>query len=78
MNSKLSDDYHIEGDVYCTVQYNLNVNPGVMVVEYIDYNDEYLAVRRDDLTIFLIKRANIDSMLTSLQQFREGTYVPAS
>ena len=78
MNSKLSDDYHIEGDVYCTVQYNLNVNPGVMVIEYIDYNDEYLAVRRDGLTLFLIKKANIDSMLTALQQFREGTYVPAS
>ncbi|MBQ8954517.1 MAG: DUF4340 domain-containing protein [Clostridia bacterium] len=77
MNSKLSDDYHIDGDVYCTVKYNLNVDPGQMVVEYVEYNDEYLAVRRDDLTLFLIKRENVDAMITALNQFREGTYNPS-
>ena len=77
MNSKLSDDYHIDGDVYCTVRYTLNVEPGEMVVEYLDYNSEYLAVRRDDLTLFLIKRENLDAMITALNQFRDGTYNPS-
>ncbi len=76
MNSKLSDDYHIEGDVYCTVKYTLNVDPGELVIEYVEYNDEYLAVRRDGLTLFLIKRENVDAMITALKQFRDGTYVP--
>ena len=78
MNSRLSDDYHMEGDVYCTVKYTLNVEPGELVIEYLSYNDDYLIVRRDGLTLFLIKKANVDAMLTALQQFREGTYVPAS
>ena len=78
MNSKLSDDYHLDGDVYCTVTYHLNVEPGEMVVEYLDYNDEYLAVRRDGLTLFLIKRENLNAMITALNQFREGTFAPAS
>ena len=77
MNSKLSDDYHIDGKVYCTVKYTLNVEPGEMTVEYLEYNDEYLAVRRVDLTLFLIKKANLDAMITALNQFRDGTYNPS-
>ena len=78
MNSKLSDDYHIDGDVYLTVKYTLNVEPGEMVVEYVEYDNEYLAVRRDDLTLFLIKRENLDAMITALNQFRDGTYNPGT
>ena len=76
LNSKLSDDYHIDGDVYCTVKYTLNVEPSEFMVEYIEYNDEYLAVRRDGITLFLIKRENVDAMITALNQFRDGTYQP--
>ena len=78
MNSKLSDDYHYDGDVYCTVKYTLNTEPGEVLIEYLDYSEEYLAVRRDNQTLFLIKRENIDKMIRSLQEFREGTYVPES
>jgi len=77
MNSKLSDDYHIDGDVYCTVRYALNIDPGEIVIEYLEYDNDYLALRRDGLTLFLIKRENVDAMITALQQFREGTYTPA-
>ena len=33
MNSKLSEDYHIDGDVYCTVKYTLNVEPGELIID---------------------------------------------
>ena len=77
MNSKLSEDYHIDGDVYCTVKYTLNVEPGEMVIEYLEYDNDYLALRRDGLTLFLIKRENVDAMITALNQFRDGTFNPS-
>lgn len=75
MNSKLCDDYHFEGDVYCTVTYQLNVEPGELVIEYLVYDDDYLAVRRDNQTLFLIKRERIDAMITALNEYRAGTFV---
>lgn len=75
MNSKLCDDYHFEGKVYCTVTYTLNVEPNELTIEYLDYDDDYLAVRRDGLTLFLIKRDRVDSMINSLNEYRAGTFV---
>ncbi len=75
MNSKLCDDYHFEGDIYCSVTYKLNVEPGELTIEYLVYDDDYLAVRRDNQTLFLIKRENIDRMITALNEYRAGTYV---
>ena len=75
MNSKLCDDYYFDGEVYCSVTYKLNIEPGELTIEYLVYDDDYLAVRRDGLTLFLIKRDNIDSMINSLNEYRDGTFV---
>lgn len=74
-NSKLCDDYHFDGKVYCTVTYKLNVEPNELTIEYLEYDDDYLAVRRDGLTLFLIKRDRVDSMINSLNEYRAGTFV---
>lgn len=76
MSSKLSDDYYLDTPVYCSVTYDLNVEPNTLTIDYLTYNDDYLAVRRDGVTMFLIKRENIDRMITAVQQYREGTFVP--
>lgn len=78
MNSKLCDDYHFDGKVYCTVTYTLNVEPNELTIEYLEYDDDYLAVRRDGLTLFLIKRDRIDSMINALNEYRAGTFVAKS
>ena len=76
MNNKLSDKYDIDGKVYCTVTYTLNTEPNSFVIEYIEYDNDYLALRRDGgVTLFLIKRENVDALLTKLQEYRDGTYV---
>ena len=76
--SKLNDDYDYQAEPYMTVTYQLNCEPGELVIEYMEYDDDYLAVRRDDLTLFLIKREKIDALAEALRAFDEGTYVAKS
>ena len=52
-----------------------NVEPNELTIEYLEYDDDYLAVRRDGLTLFLIKRDRVDSMINSLNEYRAGTFV---
>ncbi|NLG26060.1 MAG: DUF4340 domain-containing protein [Clostridiales bacterium] len=75
MGSRLSDDRDIQGDVVAQVKYTLNVEPGSFTVEYLQYTDEYYAVRRDGMTLFLIKKSQVDGMLTHLANYRDGTFV---
>jgi|GEM_PF-3468367 len=75
MVSKESDDIYLDGDVMVTVTYRLNVAPGELVIEYIAYDEEYYAVRRDGLTLFLIKQSIINNMIAQLEEFRAGTFV---
>ena len=76
LNSKICDDYDYTAEPYMTVKYTLNVDPGELVVEYMDYDQDYLAVHRDGLSLFLIKRDKIDALAASLRAFDEGTYAP--
>lgn len=73
--SKISDDRNLNGEVIASVTYHLNVDMETFTVEYLAYDNEYYAVRRDGMTLFLIKKDKVDSMLVSLGQYREGTYV---
>ncbi len=75
MNSKISDDRAIEGKVVASVHYTLNEAPGEFTVEYLEYDEDYYAVRRDNLTLFLIKHDRIDQLLEKLAQYADGTFV---
>jgi hypothetical protein len=43
--------------------------PGELLVEYLEYDEDYCAVRRDGLTLFLIKRQQVESLQEALLQF---------
>lgn len=73
--SKVSDDFNIEGEVVVSVNYKLNEAPHDFTVEYLQYDDEYYAVRRDGQTLFLIKCDKVDNMVTKLGEYRDGTFV---
>lgn len=74
-NSKICEDYYYDGDVYCTVTYNLNSEDEPLVIEYLEYDNDYFAVKREGVTLFLIKRENIDKMLKDCEDYRNGTFV---
>jgi hypothetical protein len=76
LSDKACDDPNYQGNVVCSVTYDVNIE-GVddFTVEYLDYNKDYYAVRRDGKTYFLIRRASVDSILEACVQYRAGEYV---
>lgn len=67
--SKISPDYFLQGETVLSVCYHLDVAPGELLVEYLEYDADYCAVRRDGLTLFLIKRQQVESLREALLQF---------
>ena len=67
--SKISPDYFLQGETVLSVCYHLDVAPGELLVEYLEYDEDYCAVRRDGLTLFLIKRQQVESLQEALLQF---------
>jgi len=75
MVSKMNEDHDYTGEVAASVTYTLSVEPYEFTIEYFEYDDEYYAVRRNDLTLFLIKQDRIDNLAAQLEAYRNGTFV---
>ena len=75
MVSKVHDDHDYTGEVAARVTYKLSCEPYEFVIEYYEYDDSYYAVRRNDLTLFLIKKDRIDNLAAQMEAFRNGTFV---
>ena len=74
--SKVSDDFHLTGETVMKLEYDLNVEPGKYVVEFITYDDDYYAVRRSDgLTVYLIKKDKVQGIIDAMEQMQNGEYV---
>ncbi len=65
-----------DGKVVLSVTYDVNVE-GMddFTVEYLEYDKDYYAVRRDGHTYFLIRISSIDELLTACEQYRNGESV---
>lgn len=72
---RVSDNYNHEGDIVARVTYKVNTGDDDFVVEYLEYDKDYYAVKRDGMTIFLIKQNKVQAMLDACRQYREGTFV---
>ncbi|MBQ3705788.1 MAG: DUF4340 domain-containing protein [Clostridia bacterium] len=68
-SSRLSEDYDLEGEVLLSVRYTLESGPDGLLVEYLDYDADYCAVRRDGLTLFLMKKEQLESLMDALHTF---------
>ncbi len=68
-SSKLSGDYHLDGGLLLSVRYELTAEPYELLVEYLDYDADYCAVRRDGLTLFLLKKEQLNGLLEALRNF---------
>ncbi len=70
-SSKISDDYFLDGEVLLSVHYRMTVEPGELQVDYIAVDGDYCAVRREGLTLFLIKREQVEALLEALRIFEK-------
>lgn len=66
----VNDDFEIEGEAAVTVTYHLNVEPGTVVIEYIDNARDTYAVRRDGKTLFYVNKSKINEMMTALANYQ--------
>ena len=71
-SSRISEDYQMEGEPLVTVRYVLDVAPWELTTEYLDTDADYCAMRRDGLTLFLIKREQVEGLLQALRAFAEA------
>ena len=71
-SSRISEDYQMEGEPLLTIRYELGVDPGELTVAYLDTDADYCAMRRDGLTLFLIKREQVESLIRALRDFQEA------
>ena len=67
----VTDDYAIDGNPVVTVTYHLNVEPGEVKIEYIEYDRDNYAVRRDGHTYFFINKNKVATMVTALEQYNQ-------
>lgn len=67
-------EWHLEGDADVTVTYHMNYTDEPFVVEYVSYDRDYYAIRREGVTLFLIRKSKIDSMVDTAEAYRNGEY----
>ena len=67
----VTEDYDIPGDAVITVKYNLNIDMDDFTVEYIEYDRDNYAVRRDGHTYFYVKKSTLDNMRKALIDFNK-------
>ena len=70
-SSKLSDNYALDGETVLSVRYTLNVEPYELPVEYLSFDEDYCALRRDGVTLFLVKREQVEHLIREMQTFAE-------
>ncbi len=67
-------EYTFDGDVVLTLTYDLNYADEDYVVEYLDYDRDYYASRKDGYTLFLVRKDKVDLILENAQQLLDGTF----
>jgi len=60
-----------------TVVYRLNTGSGAAeTIEYVPYNTDYYAVRRNGLTLFYLLKTRVEQIPKALDAYRDGTFNP--
>lgn len=69
MVNGMTEDYDVEGAPELTVIYHLNVAPNELKIEYVPYNRDSYAVRRDGHTYFYITNSTIKGVIKTLENY---------
>lgn len=67
-------EYQLEGEADVTVTYHMTYTDEPYVVEYVSYDRDYYAIRKDGYTLFLIQKDKINDMVATAESYRIGEY----
>ncbi len=67
MNSQMSPDARMNGEAKVILDFELLNNSGHYIIKFLEYDDTYYAVLRDDATLFLMKKSTLQTMLDKLE-----------
>ena len=67
MNSQMCPDPGLNGEPMITLDFELLNSNSHYIIQFIEYDDTYYAVLRDNATLFLIKQSTLQTMLTKLE-----------
>lgn len=67
-------EYHLDGDVALRISYDLNYSDDPYVVEYLEYDRDYYATRKEGYTLLLVRKDKIDVILRNAQELLDGTF----
>ena len=62
-----SPDPALNGETKITLDFELLNNSGHYIVQFLEYDDTYYAVMRDNATVFLMKQTTLQTMLDKLE-----------
>lgn len=68
------EDYFFDGDVVLSISYDLNYQDEPHVIEYLDYDRDYCAVRRDGVCLFLIRKDKVQEIVDTAELLEKGEY----
>lgn len=68
------EEYFLEGDVAMRLTYDLNYQDEPYVIEYIEYDRDYYAVRRDGVSLFLIRKEKVQEIVDTAELVLAGEY----
>ncbi|MBO4368207.1 MAG: DUF4340 domain-containing protein, partial [Clostridia bacterium] len=58
-----ANEWHLEGDAEVTVTYHLTYTDEPYVVEYVSYDRDYYAIRKEGVTLFLIRKEKVQNVI---------------
>ncbi|MBQ3222508.1 MAG: DUF4340 domain-containing protein [Clostridia bacterium] len=69
------EEYAFDGDVVLSISYKLNYQDEPYLVEYLDYDRDYCAVRRNGVSLFLIRKDKVQEIVDTAELLEKGEYV---
>jgi len=67
-------EYYFDGEVIMKISYDLNYQDEPYTVEYLDYDRDYAAVRRDGVCLFLIRKDKVQEIIDTAELLEKGEY----
>jgi len=68
------EEYYLDSEVALRIAYDLDYQDEPYVIEYIEYDRDYYAVRRNGVSVFLIRKDKVNEIVETAELLLAGEY----